>query len=138
MRARSISTSRTAVAIAGVGVLSLLAAGCGGGGRSGSDSVTITAPAGGGTPTLTIDAHDVFFTPKTVKAPAGKLKIVYEEKGSQQHTLEIDGATGFKLTVSPGHKQATGTVTLSAGDHAFFCTIPGHRAQGMAGTITAS
>jgi plastocyanin len=127
----------TRAAVAAIALACLVLAGCGGGGGTGaSDSVTVTAPAGGGTPSVTIEAHDVFFTPKQVKAPAGKLKIDYVEKGSQQHTLAIDGVKGFKLEVGPGSKSASGTVDLKPGEYSFYCTIPGHRAQGMSGTFT--
>jgi plastocyanin len=126
----------TALCAAGL----VLAAGCGGGGSgsASSDSVTIKAPAGGGTPTLTIEAHDVFFTPKQVKAPSGKLNIDYVEKGSQQHTLVIDGVKDFKLDVGPGKRSANGTIDLAPGEYSYYCTIPGHRAQGMSGTITVA
>ena len=131
--------THAAVATIVVGCLALFAAGCGGGGGGGgADSVTVKAPAGGGTPSLTIEAHDVYLTPKLVKAPAGKLDIDYVEEGSQQHTLEIDGAKGFKLSVGPGEKSDSGTVDLAPGEYSYYCTIPGHRAQGMAGTITVT
>ena len=124
-------------ALAAIVTAALLAAGCGGGGgKSGGSSFTVTAPAGGGTPTLTVEAHELYFSPKLVKAPAGKLEIHYVEMGTQLHTLVIDGASGFKLQVSPGSKNATGTVTLKAGEYSFYCTVPGHRAAGMSGTIT--
>ena len=83
-------------------------------------------------------AHDIFFRPKTVKAPAGKLDISYVEKGSQQHTLVIEKVKDFKLEVGPGKKSDEGTVDLSPGEYSFYCDIPGHRAQGMAGTITVT
>jgi plastocyanin len=127
----------TALCAAGL----VLAAGCGGGGGGGggsADSVTIKAPAGGGTPTLTIEAHDVFFTPKQVKAPSGKLIVDYVEKGSQQHTLVIDGVKNFKLVVGPSQRSASATVDLAPGEYSYYCTIPGHRAQGMSGTITVA
>jgi plastocyanin len=135
-----MSKTHAAVATLVVGCLGLIAAGCGGGGSGGggNDTVTIKAPAGGGTPTLTIDAHDIYFTPKQVKAPAGKLKIDYVEQGTQQHTLVIDGAKDFKLEVGPGSKNASGTVDLAPGEYSYYCTIPGHRAQGMSGTITVN
>ena len=100
--------------------------------------VTVTAPSGGGPATVTIDAHDVYFSPKSVKAPAGKLTIDYVEQGSQQHTLVIDGVKGFKLAVGPGAKSDSGTADLAPGSYTFYCTIPGHRAQGMQGTITVA
>jgi plastocyanin len=130
----------TTRALAALALAGLLAGGCGGGGGGGgaADSVTVTAPAGGGAASVTIEAHDVYFVPKRVKAPAGKLEIHYVERGSQQHTLVIEGVKGFELAVGPGATQKTGTVDLQPGVYTYYCTIPGHRAQGMQGTITVA
>jgi plastocyanin len=140
MSARSMSS--TGAALAAFAVAGLLAAGCGGGGggssNNSSKTVTVTAPAGGGTATVTIEAHDVFFNVTKINAPAGKLDIHYVEKGSQQHTLVIDGVKGFKLEVGPSSSSDDGTVTLAPGSYTYYCTIPGHRAQGMQGTITVA
>jgi plastocyanin len=128
-------------AFATLALAGLIAAGCGGGGGGGggsADSVTVTAPSGGGAASVTIEAHDIYFTPKSITAPAGKLDIHYQEDGSQQHTLVIDGVKGFKLEVGPGSKTASATVDLKAGEYTYYCTIPGHRAQGMQGTITVA
>jgi plastocyanin len=135
-----MSTTRaTVLTLAATGLFALVAAGCGGGkGEETASAVTVTAPSGGGAASVTIEAHDIFLTPKSISAPAGKLAIHYVEQGSQQHTLVIDGVSGFKLEVGPGTKSATGTVDLKAGDYTYYCTIPGHRAQGMQGTITVS
>jgi plastocyanin len=131
----SIGTAIALCAVAG-----MLAAGCGGGGGGGGSvkTVTVTAPAGGGTPTVTIEAHDIYFVPKQINAPAGKLDIHYVEDGSQQHTLVITGVSGFKLEVGPSTSSASATVTLQPGSYTYYCTIPGHRAQGMQGTITVA
>ena len=139
MSARSMSS--TGAALAAFAVAGLLAAGCGGGGGGGgsaSKSTTVTAAAGGGAASVTIEAHDVFFNLTRINAPAGKLDIHYVEKGSQQHTLVIDGVKNFKLEVGPGTSSADGTVTLQPGSYTYYCTIPGHRAQGMQGTITVT
>jgi plastocyanin len=137
MRTRSMSPTRAAVAA--FAVAGLLVAGCGGGGGGGgSKSVTVTAPAGGGAATVTIEAHDVYFNVTSIKAPAGKLDIHYVEKGTQEHTLVIDGITGFKLEVGPSTSSDSATVTLQPGSYTYYCTIPGHRAQGMQGTITVA
>jgi len=135
-------TTRAVTAALAAGLSAgLLVAGCGGGGGGGGSnnkSVTVTAPSGGGPATVTIDAYDVYFSPNSVKAPAGKLTIDYKELGSQQHTLVIDGVKNFKLAVGPSAKSDSGTVDLAPGSYTFYCTIPGHRAQGMQGTITVA
>jgi plastocyanin len=129
---------RTALAIVCVGAFAVVATACGGGSKGGSDSVTVTAPSGGGTPSVTIEAHDIFLRPNKIKAPAGSLKITYTEEGSQQHTLVIQNVKGFKLEVSGSKKTDSGTVELQPGEYTYYCTIPGHRAQGMQGTLTIS
>jgi plastocyanin len=130
---------RAALAVLCVGTLAVVASACGGGSKGGgNNSVTVTAPAGGGTPSVTIEAHDIFLRPNRVKAPAGKLKIDYVEDGSQQHTLVIQGVKNFKLEVSGSQKTDSATVDLQPGEYTYYCTIPGHRAQGMQGTLTIS
>jgi plastocyanin len=131
-------TTRAATTALAVGLTAgLLVAGCGGGGGGGGDdSVTVTAPSGGGPASVTVDAFDVYFSPKSVKAPAGKLAIDLEEKGSQQHTLVVEGVKDFELAVGPGKKSDRGTVDLAPGSYTFYCSIPGHRAQGMQGSFT--
>jgi plastocyanin len=136
MRPRSMRSASAGVAT--LVVAGLLAAGCGGGGGGGTSTVSVNAPAGGGTATVTIEAHDIFFNPKIIKAPPGKLEIHYVEDGSQQHTLVIDGVKGFKLEVGPSTSSSVGTVTLQSGTYTYYCTTPGHRAQGMQGTITVT
>jgi plastocyanin len=136
MRTRSMST-RAVVALCAVAGLLLAGCGGGGGGGSASKSVTVTTVAGG-TASVTIEAHDVFFNVTKINAPAGKLDIHYVEKGSQEHTLVIDGVKGFKLQVGPSASSDDGTVTLQPGTYTYYCTIPGHRAQGMQGTITVA
>jgi uncharacterized cupredoxin-like copper-binding protein len=50
----------------------------------------------------------------------------------------IDGVKDFKLEVGPSNKSDSATTDLAPGKYSFYCTIPGHRAQGMAGTITVA
>ncbi len=135
---RVLSSSRSRLAIASLVAGVVLVAGCGGGGGGGSSAtVVVTAPTGGGTPSVTIEAHDIYFVPKSIKAPTGKLKIVLVNHGSQQHTLAIDGISTktFELKVGPG-KTDTGTLDFKPGVYTYYCTVPGHRAQGMQGTLT--
>jgi plastocyanin len=136
---RNSQFRRVGAVVAGCCAAALVMAGCGGGGGGGGASTfTVVAPSGGGTPSLTIEAHDIFFSPKTVKAPSGKLAIHYVEDGTQEHTLVIQGVNGFKLEVGPSKKSDAGTVDLQPGKYTFYCTEAGHRAQGMQGTITVA
>jgi uncharacterized cupredoxin-like copper-binding protein len=72
-------------------------------------------------------------TAKTVKH--GQVTFRFTNKGKLQHDFKIAG----KKTplVSPG-KSASLTVTLKPGNYPYICTVPGHAAAGMKGTLKAS
>ena len=74
---------------------------------------------------------------KKATAPAGKLKIDSKNASSTPHDIAIEGS-GVKengKTVSNGGV-STINVDLKAGTYTYFCTLPGHRAGGMEGTLT--
>ncbi len=99
-----------------------------------------SAPASPGAPTavagtLTIDAFDLGFTPKdlTVDAP-GRYEIKLTNTGAVIHDLTFpDGAT-----TGPVAGGATGSVEVDVPEAgiAFICSVPGHAAAGMTGTIS--
>jgi nitrite reductase (NO-forming) len=70
---------------------------------------------------------------KSVKAGPTTFKVT--NKGNLPHDFKI----GTKRTpmLAPG-KSATLTVTLKKGKAAYICTVSGHAAAGMKGTLTVS
>jgi plastocyanin len=104
---------------------------CGGSG-GGKAEPTKTATNGA----ITIDAFDIHFDIGTIKTAAGPLTVTLDNKGAIDHTFKIEG-TPLTLKAGGG-KSATGTVTLKPGTYSFECTIPGHAAQGMKGTVIVS
>ncbi len=112
---------------AAVMTLGLLAAACGG-----SDAPS-TAPEG----SVTIEAGDLFFDPESVSLTAGGAEVTLVNIGAVEHDLAVEGQDVHEIHVNPG-ETATGTINLSAGTYTFYCTIPGHRAAGMEGTMTVS
>ena len=109
---------------AAVGVL----AGCGGGGGGGGK----TADATGGK--VTVEAHDIKFDVTTIDAGPGPLEVTLLEEGKQQHTFVIQGVDG-KLAVTPSKKSDSGSFELKPGEYEYYCDIPGHKGQGMKGTL---
>jgi plastocyanin len=105
-------------------------AACGGGG--GKSEPTKTATGG----KITIDAFDIHFDIGTIKTAPGPLTVTLVNKGAIQHTFKIEG-TDVTLKADGG-KTATGTVDLKKGTYDFECTVPGHAAQGMKGTVVVS
>jgi uncharacterized cupredoxin-like copper-binding protein len=69
-------------------------------------------------------------TTKTVRH--GKVTFKLTNKGRLKHDFKIAGKK-TKL-VSPG-KSASLTVTLKRGKYTYICTVPGHAAAGMKGTL---
>jgi uncharacterized cupredoxin-like copper-binding protein len=84
------------------------------------------------TATIKVTATEFKFTlsPTTVKA--GTVTFVFTDKGKLPHDFKIAG----KKTpiISPGQSKKL-TVTLKAGKYPYLCTVPGHAAAGMKGTL---
>jgi plastocyanin len=108
---------------------------CGGGGGGGS---SYKQPKGPAQKTLDIKGGNFFFDPKNSDAPAGVDAVKLESEGGQ-HTLVFDGGKvpGFKLEAGSGKSDEL-KVDLKPGKYTIYCDIPGHREQGMEGTITAT
>jgi plastocyanin len=106
-----------------------------GGGAGGS---SYKQPKGPAQTTLDIKGGNFFFDPKNSDVPAGVDAIKLESEGGQ-HTLVFDGGkvAGFKLEAGSGKSDEL-KVDLKPGKYTIFCDIPGHREQGMEGTITAT
>ena len=96
---------------------------------------TVTATDG----KVTIEARDTKFDVETINATPGDLEITLVEKGNLEHTLVVEDADGEKvgdrLEVSGSGSTDSATYPLEAGEYDFYCDIPGHRGQGMEGTI---
>jgi uncharacterized cupredoxin-like copper-binding protein len=70
-----------------------------------------------------------------LQASAGIVQINYG--GASGHTLAIQNPKfqGFLLESSAGGRKS-GKIDLPAGSYTFYCTVPGHEAAGMKGTLT--
>ncbi len=63
----------------------------------------------------------------------GAVTFTVTNKGKLSHDFKIAGKK--TVTLKPG-KKATLKVTLKAGKAPYLCTLPGHAAGGMKGTLT--
>lgn len=108
---------------------SLALAGC----STGSDGSSYVPPEGPAQETVEVVAGSFFFRPKTLRLPAGIDRIEMVGEGGV-HTLLIEGVKDLALRVDGEERTAT-LVELDPGSYTFYCDVPGHRDEGMEGTI---
>ncbi len=107
--------------------------------RAPRETGTVSArPGSDGTQQVVIAGNEQFrFVPSTIRAKAGRLRIVLTNSGTTPHNLQVDGAgqAGFTGLVGAGER-AQVTVSLTPGRHRFVCTL--HTRLHMVGTIVVS
>jgi len=139
---------RTAV---GVLIAAGVLAGCGG---SGDTSSASSSPSGAGVSTtpsssskpgsnhrpvaLAADPSGrLRYIPALLRARTGTVTIVFTNQSLLLHnlTLASEGRRVLRATPTFMGGSRTLTVKLKPGRYAFYCTVPGHRAAGMHGTL---
>lgn len=109
-----------------------------------SSSATTASAAKPGATVLSIAANasgSLMFTKQTLSAKAGTVTIEFTNSSPLAHNFTLqkgtDGAVlGATPTFSGGTKSLT--LTLAAGTYTYYCSVPGHRAAGMHGTLTVT
>ena len=106
-----------------------------------SSEVTPASAAPDGSQQVTIDVgNSMKFEPAAISVQAGQpVELTLRNAGQMPHdfTLNEGVAQPVKLTANGG-QTASGTFTLDKpGTYTFECSMPGHAAAGMRGTITA-
>jgi plastocyanin len=128
--------------------LALAGAGCGGGSggtTAGTSSAASTAGttgalASGKATTLHLQADAsgaLKFDKSSLSAKAGKVTIVMGNPSPLKHDIAIQG-DGVDVRGKVVAQGSTSTVTadLKPGTYTFLCTVDGHAAAGMKGTLT--
>jgi uncharacterized cupredoxin-like copper-binding protein len=82
---------------------------------------------------VTVTATEFHFKLSKTSVPHGSVTFTLVNKGKLGHDFKIGGKK--TAVIAPG-KTAKLTVTLKAGKAAYLCTVPGHAAAGMKGTLT--
>jgi len=103
-----------------------------------SPNANKTAKASGGKLSLDSDPTGALaFSAGKATAPAGPLELIMKNLASIQHNIAIEGGGLDKKGAVVG-KGGTSTVsvTVKPGKYTFLCTVPGHAAGGMKGTLT--
>jgi plastocyanin len=111
---------------------------------SSSSAAPAAAKSAAGGSALAIAANPsgmLMFTKTSLTAKAGTVTIAFTNSSPEGHNLTIQQGTGGAVvgstpTFSGGTK--TLTVKLKPGKYTFYCSVPGHRAGGMQGTLTVT
>jgi len=98
-------------------------------------SGTAAAAADGVQEIMVSGSEQLRFTPSTIEAHAGVLRIILVNTGTTPHDLQLTG-TGQSTGLIRGGEQGRITVTLTHGRYPFECTL--HTRVHMAGTIIVS
>ena len=129
-----------APAVASVGLGLVLLTAC----ASPANTSAAPQPRAASNPTaqmVSVQATDSLkFEPSSITVKAGQpVELTLSNTGQMQHDWSLDqGAAQPVRMVANAGQSATGTFTIQrAGTYTFICSVPGHAAAGMKGTITA-
>lgn len=104
-------------------------------GSSDNGASKYVEPTGPPVKVLSFKAKNFKFTPDEASAPAGILEFKVTSTEAT-HDLAIHDVPGFMVPKVGSGQTASKKVDLKAGTYKFYCTIPGHEAAGMKGTLT--
>jgi plastocyanin len=136
-------TKRASALVIVLAAFALALAACGGGSDEAATTsgggATTSGGGGGGGSTVQISADPngaLKFEQTSVDATAGSVTIDFTNDSSLPHDVKIEG-NGVN---GEGTDEVTGgstsaTVDLQAGTYTFYCSVDGHRAAGMEGTL---
>lgn len=125
-----------------------LLAGCGSDSSSSdsssSDSTTQTQATGSGgakadVVALSADPSSALaYDTDTLSAKAGKVAIDFTNEASIPHNVVIEDSSGKEVASTPTitGQSATAEFDAKPGTYTYYCSIPGHEAAGMKGTLT--
>jgi plastocyanin len=91
------------------------------------------APGPGTTTRVTVVMREFRFSLSRTTVPHGRVTFTVVNRGRVGHDFAI---AGRRTKVIGPRKTTTLTVTLKAGRFPYRCTVPGHAAAGMRGTLT--
>ena len=118
-----------------VGITIVLSLGACGTGQSAGEDATGDGTRSG--EALTFVGNDQLqFSQAPEEASPGRHTIELVIDGSINHNVAFEEVNGGAPVVEADAGQtATATVDLQSGTYTYFCSVPGHRAAGMEGTL---
>ena len=136
--------------IAVLGAVGALVAGCGSSSSTSSSTpstaatVSTTPPSAAAPVAVSASASALAFDKTSLTAAAGDVTFDFTNPGTLPHNLSIKGTDGTKIGGSDTVTGKVGapavaapfTVNLKPGTYTFYCSVAGHEAGGMTGTLT--
>jgi plastocyanin len=103
-------------------------------------SSATSSTAGGHVVEIDVAASGLKFVKSTATASAGPIVIRSKNPQSLGHDISIrgNGVDQSGEIVSNGGVSTITIANLKPGTYTFFCSVPGHEAAGMKGTLTVS
>lgn len=103
--------------------------------RGGSQAPT-PAPTAPVVKELTVSGTEYSFEPSSITVSAGeRVKIIFRNEGRAPHNLIVEGLEVGTKTVGSGQTDILEFTAPISGTYTIFCSVPGHRAAGMEGTL---
>lgn len=116
------------VSVLSCALLALAFAACGDEERPQTSVLFDVDPGGGNAYSLGTEAS----------AKAGDLKIRFTNRQPEPHNVSIENADGEELgqtdVITEG--ETSTTIAIDPGEYTFYCSVDGHRDEGMEGTLT--
>lgn len=101
------------------------------------ESGEATPAAGGGDP-ISVDAFDMGFDPSELSMAADTdVTVTFTNTGFLEHDFVIE-ETEFATAIYGNGGTEELVVNLPAGEYVYYCSVAGHREQGMVGTLTVA
>lgn len=93
------------------------------------------APTSGVTE-ISVSGTEFKFSPAVINVKVGeRVKITFRNIGKAPHNLALEGLDVTTKTIGTGQTDVVEFTASSAGTYNFFCSVPGHRIDGMEGRL---
>ncbi len=97
-------------------------------------TLSLGQPAFGSAATVRVTETDMKLALNVTSAPKGSVNFLVTNKGQVPHDFKIAGMK--TSTLAPGKSAKLVVRFAKAGKYPFLCTLPGHAAAGMKGSLT--
>lgn len=100
-----------------------------------SNDHTSQAATAGAATSVEVALSEFAISPATLSAPTGHVTVAVHNAGAQAHDLSAPSLGRKTASIAPGGDAVLDLGDLAAGTYALLCTIPGHSAAGMTGSL---